>query len=152
MALQPGDQAPDFTLVDQHGDSVALEHLRGAPVMIYFYPKASTPGCTTQACALRDIAHEVGNTRIIGVSPDPVKRLAAFDERHALGFTLLSDLDHSVASAYGAWGPKKLYGREYEGVIRSAVLVDAEGVVSHSWPKISPKDTAPKLLAALGDA
>jgi thioredoxin-dependent peroxiredoxin len=147
-----GNAAPDFSLVDQHGEPVVLSELQGTPVMIYFYPKADTPGCTTQACGLRDVIAEgsTGSTVVIGISPDPVAKLARFDTKYTLGFTLASDPDHEVAAAYGAWGPKKLYGREYEGIIRSAVLIGADGVVSHHWPKISPKDTPTKLLAALG--
>lgn len=148
--LSAGDQAPGFSLVDQHGDTVALSELRGRKVLVYFYPKADTPGCTTQACGLRDVRDEVGDTVILGVSPDPPAKQLRFDEKYGLGFPLLSDEDHAVAEAYGAWGEKKMYGKTYQGIIRSAVLVDEEGRVEEAWPRISPKETPTKLLAALG--
>lgn len=148
--LEPGDRAPAFTLVDQHGGKVKLTDHKGRKVLVFFYPKALTSGCTTQACGLRDVLGDIGDTAVLGISPDPPDKQAAFDERHSLGFPLLSDPDHKVADKYGAWGPKKLYGREYEGIIRSAFLVDEKGRISQAWPKISPKDTPKKLLAALG--
>lgn len=148
--LEPGDRAPAFTLVDQHGGKVKLTDHKGRKVLVFFYPKALTSGCTTQACGLRDVLGDIGDTAVLGISPDPPDKQAAFDDRHSLGFPLLSDPDHRVADKYGAWGPKKLYGREYEGIIRSAFLVDEKGRISHAWPKISPKDTPEKLLAALG--
>ena len=147
--LQAGDRAPAFHLTDQHGNRVRLSSFKGRKVLVFFYPKASTPGCTTQACGLRDVANDVGDTAIIGISPDPPDRQAAFDERHGLGYPLLSDEDHSVAEAYGVWGEKKLYGRSYMGIIRSAFLIDEKGRVEHAWYRISPKDTPKKLLAAL---
>jgi peroxiredoxin Q/BCP len=118
-------------------------------VLVYFYPKADTPGCTTQACGLRDIAGEVGDTVIVGISPDAPAKLARFDAKYGLGFTLLSDPDHAVAEAYGAWGEKRMYGKAYEGVIRSAFLVDERGRLAQVWPKISPKDTPTNLVKAL---
>ena len=146
-----GDRAPVFHLSDQHGDKVRLSSLQGRKVLVYFYPRADTPGCTTQACGLRDVADDVGDTVIVGISPDTPEKLATFDAKHGLGFTLLSDPDHAVAEKYGAWGEKKMYGRTSMGVIRSAVLVDEKGRISHAWPKISPKDTPTKLLAALAE-
>lgn len=125
---------------------------RGRKVLVYFYPKADTPGCTTQSCALRDIAGYVGTTVIIGISPDLPAKLAKFDEKHGLGFTLLSDPEHTVSEAFGVWGEKKNYGRTYMGIIRSAFLIDEDGTISHAWPKISPKDTPTKLLAALAES
>lgn len=118
-------------------------------MLVYFYPKADTPGCTTQACGLRDIADEVGDTKIIGISPDPVEKLAAFDDKYGLGFTLLSDPERKALDAYGAWGQRSMYGRKFMGVVRSAVLVAPNGRIAQAWPKISPKDTPVKLLAAL---
>jgi thioredoxin-dependent peroxiredoxin len=144
-----GDPAPAVVLTDQHGEPFDLAAARGHKVLLYFYPKADTPGCTTQACGLRDIAAQVGDTRIVGISPDPPARLARFDTKHSLGFTLLSDPGHEVAEAYGAWGERSMYGRTYMGIIRSAFLVDEEGAIARAWPKISPKDTPTKLLAAL---
>ncbi len=117
---------------------------------MYFYPKADTPGCTTQACGLRDIAGDIGDTVIIGISPDPPTKLAKFDEKYSLGFALLSDADHAIAEAYGVWVEKNMYGKKYMGVQRSAFLIDETGKVAEAWPKISPKDTPTKLLAALG--
>ena len=141
-------------MLDQNGEPFTLSkslEQRKAWHLIYFYPKADTPGCTTQACGLRDIAGEIGDAAIIGISPDAPAKLARFDERHGLGFTLLSDPDHAVADAFGAWGQKKLYGKTYDGVIRSAWLIDEQGRGSHAWPKISPKDTPKNLLKALDE-
>ena len=151
VMLQPGDRAPAFTLVDQHGEKVRLTDQKGHKTMIFFYPKALTGGCTTQACGLRDVAGDIGGTAVFGISPDQPDRQLAFDDKHSLGFSLLSDPDHKVAEKYGAWGIKKLYGRESEGIIRSAFLVGENGKIECAWPKISAKDTAPKLLGALGD-
>jgi len=152
--LQVGDKAPLFTLLDQHGEQVRLSSFKGRPVVVYFYPKADTPGCTTQSCALRDAEPDLAalDAVVIGISPDVPAKLAKFDEKYALGFTLLSDEDHAVAEAWGAWGEKTLYGRKYMGIIRSAFVVDAKGRLAGAFPKISPKDTVPKtskVLAAL---
>jgi peroxiredoxin Q/BCP len=119
-------------------------------VLVYFYPKADTPGCTAQACGLRDVAGSVGTTAIVGISPDPPKRLAAFDHKYSLGFALLSDVDHSVAEAYGVWVPRSMYGRSYMGIERSAFLVDEHGALSHVWYKVAPAATAQNLLQAIG--
>lgn len=146
-----GSPAPSFTLADQHGDPVTLESLRGRRVLVYFYPKAGTPGCTTQACGLRDVADRIGHTAIVGISPDTPSKLASFDAKHALGFTLLADVDHAVAEAYGVWVLKKLYGKEYHGVQRSAFLIAPDGTVERAWPKISPAETPTALLAAIAD-
>ncbi|MFO7279360.1 MAG: thioredoxin-dependent thiol peroxidase [Thermoanaerobacterales bacterium] len=148
--LTQGDKAPEFSLPDQDGNTVSLSDFRGRKVLVYFYPKADTPGCTTQACGLRDILGEIGDTAVVGISPDAPAKQKRFDEKYGLGFPLLSDADHAVAEAYGAWGEKKNYGRTYMGVIRSAFLVDEEGNLAEVWPKITPKDTPKKLLAALG--
>ncbi len=147
--LEVGDKAPAISLEDQHGDTVKLSSFKGRRVMVFFYPKANTPGCTTQACALRDVADKVGDTAIIGISPDTPARQANFDEKYSLGYPLLADVEHTVAEAYGVWGEKKNYGRTYMGIIRSAFLIDARGKVEQAWYKISPKDTPTKLLAAL---
>jgi len=147
--LAVGDRAPAFNLANQQGDKVRLSSFKGRPVLVYFYPKADTPGCTTQACGLRDIAGDVGDAVIVGISPDAPDKLAKFDDKYGLGFTLLSDPDHKVLEAYGAWGERSMYGRKFMGVIRSAVLVGPNGKVEQVWPKISPKDTPVKLLAAL---
>ncbi|MFP5377540.1 MAG: thioredoxin-dependent thiol peroxidase [Acidimicrobiia bacterium] len=150
--LKPGDEAPDFTLLDQQGEPFTLSRSlrqRKAWHLVYFYPKADTPGCTAQACGLRDVAGEVGGTVIVGISPDPPRRQARFDVRHGLGFPLLADEDHAVAEAYGVWAEKSMYGRKYFGVVRSAFLVDADGTVAEAWYKVSPKDTATNLVKAL---
>ena len=149
MPLKPGDNAPDFTLLDQRGEAVRLKDLKGRKALVYFYPKADTPGCTTQACGLRDIAGEVGDTAIIGISPDKPAKQAKFDEKYSLGFPLLADTEHAVAEAYGVWGEKKNYGRTYMGIIRSAFLIDEQGKIAQAWYKVSPADTPKNLLAAL---
>ena len=146
-----GKKAPAIALPDQNGDQVKLGSFKGRRVLVYFYPKADTPGCTTQACGLRDIAGQIGDTVILGISPDKPSRLRKFDDKYGLGFTLLSDEDHSVAEAYGVWTLKKNYGKEYMGVQRSAFLVGADGKVERAWPRISPADTPKNLLAALAD-
>ncbi|MET0729117.1 MAG: thioredoxin-dependent thiol peroxidase [Acidimicrobiales bacterium] len=150
--LTAGDQAPDFTLLDQNGEPFTLsESLKKRKVrhFLFFYPKADTPGCTTQACGMRDILGEVGDTAVLGISPDPPKKQAKFDEKYGLGFPLLSDDDHTVAEAYGAWGEKSMYGKTYLGIIRSAFLIDEEGNIEQAWPKVSPKDTPANLLKSL---
>jgi thioredoxin-dependent peroxiredoxin len=149
--LSTGDKAPAFALEDQHGNKVRLSSFKGRRVLVFFYPKANTPGCTSQACGLRDVADQVGDTAIVGISPDPPAKQASFDEKYSLGYPLLADTDHAVADAFGVWGEKKLYGKTYMGIVRSAFLIDAKGKVEQAWYKISPKDTPKKLLAALED-
>jgi len=149
--LEVGDSAPAISLTDQHGETVKLSSFKGRRVLVFFYPKANTSGCTTQACGLRDVAGQIGDTAIIGISPDAPDKQLSFDEKHSLGYPLLADVDHAVADAYGVWGEKKLYGKAYMGIIRSAFLIDGKGKVEQAWYKISPKDTPLKLLAALGD-
>lgn len=131
--LQAGSTAPDFTLPDQDGQPVSLSQFRGRNVLVYFYPKAMTPGCTTQACGLRDVNAELAelNTVVLGVSTDSPKRLKKFIERDGLNFTLLGDEDHAVADAFGVWGPKKFMGKEYDGIHRVSFLIDPAGSVSH---------------------
>jgi peroxiredoxin Q/BCP len=148
--LVPGDRAPTFTLPDQHGQKVRLTDFKGRKVLVFFYPKANTPGCTTQACGLRDIVPDLGDVAVLGISPDPPDDQEAFDQAFGLGFPLLSDPRHVVAEKYGAWGEKKMYGRTYQGVIRSALLLDEQGRVAEAWYRISPKDTAKKVLRAVG--
>jgi peroxiredoxin Q/BCP len=148
--LGPGDPAPAFRLLDQHGQERTLQEFAGRPVLLYFYPKASTPGCTTQSCGMRDVKGDIGDAQILGVSPDPPERQARFDDKYGLGFPLLADTDHRLADAFGVWGEKKLYGRSYHGVVRSAFLIDRDGRIAAAFPRISPKDTPRKLLQALG--
>jgi peroxiredoxin Q/BCP len=149
MPLKPGDKAPKFSLLDQDGNTVKLADLKGRKVLVYFYPKADTPGCTTQACGLRDVLADIGDTAVLGISPDKPEKQKRFDDKYGLGFPLLSDQDHAVADAYGAWGERSMYGRKFMGIVRSAVLVDEQGNLAEVWPKISPKDTPTNLLKAL---
>ena len=152
MSLKPGDKAPDFTLLDQEGNKFTLsESLKRRKVrhFLYFYPKADTPGCTQQSCGLRDVAGRVGDTAIVGISPDPPERQAKFDIKYSLGFPLLADEDHAVAEAYDVWGEKSMYGRKYMGIVRSAFLIDVKGRIEQAWYKVSPKDTAANLLKSL---
>ena len=147
--LKTGDKAPAIALLDQHGKKVSLKDFAKKKVLLYFYPKADTPGCTTQSCLLRDIRKSVGKTVIIGVSPDEPAKQLKFDEKNKLGFTLLSDTEHKVSKAYKVWKKKSMYGREYMGIERSAFLIDEKGKILHAWYKISPKDTPVLLLEAL---
>lgn len=148
--LQAGDKAPAISLLDQDEATVKLSGFKGRKVLVYFYPKADTPGCTTQSCALRDIKGDVGDTVILGISPDLPAKQKKFDDKYDLGFPLLSDPEHTVAEAYGVWGEKKNYGKTYMGIIRSAFLIDEKGKLAEVWYKISPKDTPTNLLKALG--
>jgi thioredoxin-dependent peroxiredoxin len=148
--LKPGDKAPAFTLLDQRGDKVKLSDFKGRKVLVYFYPKADTPGCTTQACELRDAAPKIGDTVVLGISPDKPTKQAKFDEKYGLGFPLLADEDHAVAEAYDVWQEKSMYGRKYMGILRSAFLIDEKGKIAEAWYKVSPKDTAGNLLKSLG--
>ena len=136
---------------DQNEKEVTLEDYKGKKVLVYFYPKADTPGCTKQACSVRDARAELADlgVDVIGISPNAPGKQKKFDGKHHLGFTLLSDQDNAVAKAYGAWGEKSMYGKKYEGIIRSALLLDEEGKVMQTWYKVSPKDTVAKALKAL---
>jgi peroxiredoxin Q/BCP len=148
--LAPGDNAPAISLLDQHGETVKLAGFKGRKVLVYFYPKADTPGCTAQACGLRDIAGQIGDTAVVGISPDQPAAQKRFDDKYSLGFPLLSDPDHAVAEAFGVWTEKSMYGKKYMGILRSAFLVDEKGAIVEAWYKVSPKDTPANLLAALG--
>ena len=147
--LKTGDKAPAIALLDQHGKKVSLKDFAKKKILLYFYPKADTPGCTTQSCLLRDIRKSVGKTVIIGVSPDEPATQLKFDEKYELGFTLLADTEKKVSKAYKVWKKKSMYGREYMGIERSAFLIDEKGKILHAWYKISPKDTPLFLLEAL---
>jgi peroxiredoxin Q/BCP len=147
--LAIGQPAPDFSLLDQSGTKVSLSDFAGRRLLVFFYPKADTPGCTTQACGLRDVLGRVGDTAIVGISPDAPSRQAKFDQKYGLGFPLLADEDHAVADAFGLWVEKSMYGRKYMGIERSAFLVGPDGRLEQVWYKISPKDTPNKLLQAL---
>jgi peroxiredoxin Q/BCP len=151
VELKKGDKAPDFQLPDQDGRTRSLSEFAGARVLVYFYPKANTPGCTTQACAVRDAADELEKSDVhaVGISPDSPKKQKNFDSKYDLGFPLLADEDNAVAEAYGVWGEKSMYGKKYMGIIRSAFLIGADGTIQEAWYKISPKDTVPSVLASL---
>ena len=149
--LQAGDRAPAFALADQSGTIHALADHRGRKVLVYFYPKADTPGCTTQSCSVRDARRGLGSrgVDVIGISPDKPVAQQKFDAKFGLGFPLLADEDHAVAEAFGVWGEKSMYGRKYMGIIRSAFLIDERGKIAVAWYGVSPKDTVPGALAAL---
>jgi peroxiredoxin Q/BCP len=151
--IDEGTTAPDFTLPDQEGDDVSLADFRGQPVVLYFYPKADTPGCTTQACGIRDhrADYEAAGAVVLGVSPDPVKDVRKFADKQSLNFRLLADEDHAVCELYGAWGEKSMYGRTYWGAQRSTYIIDPDGKVSKVFPKVSPKTHDEVVLAALGE-
>jgi thioredoxin-dependent peroxiredoxin len=152
--LEPGDPAPDFTLPDQDGNPVTLSDLRGKSVVLYFYPKADTPGCTTQACGVRDHRGDYAQADavVLGVSPDPVRRLARFDGKYDLGFPLLADEDHSVAEAYGVWVQKSMYGRTYMGMERSTFVIGPDGVITDIFRKVKPAEHDDLVLGALASA
>ena len=143
--LKPGDRAPDFELKDQDGKTVRLSDFQGRRLLLYFYPRASTPGCTIQACSVRDSlsALEESGMAVVGISPDPPSRQKRFDEKHSLGFPLLCDEDHAVAEAYGVWGEKSILGKKFMGITRSSFLIDEQGIIVKTWYKVKPKDTVP---------
>jgi thioredoxin-dependent peroxiredoxin len=149
--LSDGDRAPDFTLPDQEGQPLSLSDLSGQTVVLYFYPRADTPGCTTQACGVRDHRADYDGTgaRVIGISPDPVAAVKRFDDKFGLGFTLLADEDHAVAEAYGTWVQKRMYGKTYWGVQRATFIIDPSGRVAEVFPKVSPKTHDDVVLEAL---
>jgi peroxiredoxin Q/BCP len=147
--LTPGDVAPIAGVLDRDAEPFNWSTISGRRSLIFFYPKASTPGCTQQACALRDIVGEVDGTQIIGVSPDKPTAQKKFADTYSLPYPLLADVDHELALAYGVWKEKRNYGKTYMGIERSAFLISADGVIEQAWYKISPKDTPIKLLEAL---
>jgi peroxiredoxin Q/BCP len=151
MTLNPGDAAPDFTLPDQHGDPVSLSSFRGQNVVLYFYPKADTPGCTTQACGVRDHQADYASKDavVLGLSPDAPKKIAKFDDKYSLGFPLLGDEDHAVAEAYGVWVKKSMYGREYMGNERTTFVIGPDGVITEILRKVKPAEHDDLVLAAL---
>jgi thioredoxin-dependent peroxiredoxin len=151
MTPQPGDLAPDFTLPDQAGTPVSLSGLRGQTVVLYFYPKADTPGCTTQACGVRDHRADYAQAGavVLGVSPDPVKRTAAFDQKYDLGFPLLADEDHQVAESYGVWVEKSRYGRTSMGAERTTFVIGPDGVVREVFRSVKPAEHDELVLGAL---
>ena len=149
--LEPGDAAPGFRLLDEDGRERTLADFAGTGLVLYFYPNAFTPGCTTEACDFRD-SHDAfrrAGFAVVGVSPDPPDELAAFRREHGLPFSLLSDPDHAVASAYGAWGTKKLYGREVEGMIRSTIAIAGDGTVTAAWYNVRARGHVARVGAAI---
>lgn len=151
--IETGATAPDFTLPDASGKDVSLSDSAGSWRVLYFYPRANTPGCTTQACGIRDNTSRYAdrNAAVIGVSPDPVSAVAKFADKHDLNFTLLADEDHAVCDAYGVWGEKQMAGRKYFGATRTTFLIDPEGVVRHVIPKVSPKTHDDEVLGLLDE-
>ena len=149
--IEPGKKAPDFELPNQDGEPTKLSDLRGKPVVLYFYPKADTPGCTTQACGVRDRGHDyaAADAVVLGVSPDPVKPLAKFAQKYGLPFTLLSDPEHEIAERYGVWVEKSMYGRKYWGNARATFIIDGKGVIRHVIPKVTPRTHDDEVLAAI---
>jgi peroxiredoxin Q/BCP len=149
--LGKGDVAPDFSLTDQEGRSVKLSNYSGEKVLLYFYPRADTPGCTKQACSVRDnmaTLRSLGIT-VIGISPDRPSKQKKFDEKYGLGFPLLSDQEHKTAEQYGVWSEKSMYGKKMFGILRSSFLIDESGRIIDRWYKVKPLDTVDKALAAL---
>jgi thioredoxin-dependent peroxiredoxin len=151
MALERGDTAPDFTLPDQHGNAVKLSELRGQTVVLYFYPKADTPGCTTQACSVRDhrTDYESAGAVVLGVSPDTVKAVSKFDDKYGLGFPLLADEDHKVAEQYGVWVEKNRYGRTYMGNERTTFVIAPDGTIRDVFRSVKPAEHDGLVLGAL---
>jgi thioredoxin-dependent peroxiredoxin len=151
--IEEGAAAPDFTLPDHDGNPVSLQDFAGRTVVLYFYPKADTPGCTTQACGVRDHAadYEAAGAVVLGVSPDPVAAVKKFHSGQSLNFTLLADEDHAVCERYGVWGERSLYGKKFMGVQRSTFIIGPDGKVARVFPKVSPKTHDEVVLAALDD-
>jgi thioredoxin-dependent peroxiredoxin len=151
MPISANQPAPNFVLADETGTERSLSDYRGKPVILYFYPKDDTPGCTKEACSFRDdySAYEEAGVVILGVSPDSPKSHTKFKNKYQLPFTLLSDEDHKVAEMYGVWGPKKFMGREYEGILRTTFLIDAEGNLQQVFEDVKPADHSVEVLQAL---
>ena len=149
--MEPGETAPEFALLDQDGETVRLSDLRGRSVVLYFYPKADTPGCTTQACGVRDRTadYESADAVVLGVSPDPPPKLRKFADKHGLDFTLLADEDHAVAETYGVWVEKSMYGKKYWGNERTTFVIDPEGTIATVLRKVKPAEHDERVLAEL---
>jgi len=151
--LEPGDKAPAFTLPDQNGEKIRLSDFKGQTLVLFFYPRADTPGCTTQACGVRDRSadYEAAGARVIGISPDEVGAIDKFAGKYDLDFTLLADADHAVAEKYGAWVEKSMYGRKYMGVARATFIIDPKGKIAKVFPKVQPKKHDALVLKALAE-
>ena len=153
MLLEPGTEAPDFTLQDQNGESHTLSSYKGNPVVLYFYPRDDTPGCTTEACNFRDdySAYLDAGVTILGVSADDVESHAKFVNKFELPFTLLADVDKKVVHDYGAWGEKSMYGKTYEGILRVSYLIDGDGHIAKVYPKVKPADHSAEVLKDISE-
>ena len=151
--IEQGSQAPEFELPDQDGRAVKLSDFRGQPVVVYFYPKAATPGCTTQACGVRDhrAAYDQAHAVELGISPDPVAKVKKFHDKEGLNFTLLADEGHHVADAYGVWAEKSMYGKTYFGNERTTFVIDPDGKVARVLRKVKPAEHDEQVLAALAE-
>ncbi|MBW3607753.1 MAG: thioredoxin-dependent thiol peroxidase [Actinobacteria bacterium] len=151
--IGPGAPAPDFELPDQDGESVRLSALRGRTIVLYFYPRANTPGCTTQACSIRDrdAEYAAAGVKVIGISPDPVAKVKKFHDKKDLNFTLLADEDHAVCDRYGVWVQKSMYGKTYMGAQRATFIIDRDGCIRHVIPKASPKTHDDEVLEAIAE-
>lgn len=151
--MDAGDKAPDFELQNQDGEAVKLSDHAGETVVLYFYPRADTPGCTTQACGIRDrrADYDAAGATVIGISPDEPAALRRFADKHELGFTLVGDPDHSVAEAYGVWVEKSMYGKKYMGIQRATFIIGPDGRIARAFPKVSPKTHDDVVLEALGE-
>lgn len=149
--LELGDEAPAFSLKAQNGETIDLSDFKGRKLLVYFYPRANTPGCTKQSCSVRDSRDQLSSLGVgtVGISPDPPEKQKSFDEKHSLGFPLLSDPDHDVAERYGAWGEKNMYGKKVQGIIRSSFLIDERGCITQVSYKVKPDQTVPKVMTVL---
>ncbi|MDO9510615.1 MAG: thioredoxin-dependent thiol peroxidase [Bacteroidales bacterium] len=146
--LKVGDKAPDFSGIDQNGNEIGLSQFRGNKVILYFYPKANTPGCTAESCSLRDASHEIISQtyRIIGVSADTIAAQKKFDEKYSLGFPLIADVSKEIIKSYGAWGEKKMFGKSYEGIMRYTFIISEEGVIENIITKVDTKNHATQIF------
>ena len=152
MIIKEGKEAPDFELMDQEGMLHKLSDYKGKVVILYFYPKDDTPGCTVEACNFRDNfgVFKAAGVAILGISPDSVKSHAKFQQKHSLPFTLLADEDHKVCEVYGVWGPKKFMGKEYNGVYRTTYIIDEQGLIKKTFENVKPDEHAQEILSLLG--
>ncbi|MBN1653221.1 MAG: thioredoxin-dependent thiol peroxidase [Deltaproteobacteria bacterium] len=152
--LEIGQKAPDFRLLDQNDKRVRLADFKGRKLLLYFYPRADTPGCTKQSCSVSEALPKLSGLKIhaVGISPDEPKSLKKFDEKYGLNFPLLSDADHAVADAYGVWGTKTSFGQQKQGIIRSAFLLDESGKVLRAWYRVKPEDTVPNVLSEIRES
>ena len=151
IKLKSGDKCPDFSLFDQNNSKISLKDFKGSRLLVYFYPKADTPGCTEQSCQVRDSSENFSGLGIkaVGISPDPPSKQKKFEQNHSLNFPLLCDTKHKTAEAFGVWQEKKMFGKPYMGIVRSSFLIDENGTIIDSWYKVKPKETVPNALAAV---